>query len=381
VYPVGATDILEGNGSICSLTSTVPTAEVNIKADYPTITKSSDHDEKTSADVGETIEYTITGKVPDTTGYSTYTYQISDTMTNLTFNSNSVKVKFGDGEGEGTSITATTADDTTANPTLTINGNTFTLTYDMVAYLKDHTNVKAGDTITITYSATVNSSAIDNSITNTASLTYSNDPTKTDSKETNGSTDVNTLYTLNIDVDKYVQDNTSSKLANAKFVLYKMDTDNATKLYYQVDTSTGKVSWVSETETHTTVITGDNGAASFDGIAAGTYYLEETAAPSGYNKLANPITVELSVNTTGTAASLGAKVDNAEISTTAAQGTTTVTDNATMTLKVGVANATGSLLPATGGMGTTIFYVVGGVLVIAAVVLFITKKRLQQMEA
>ena len=95
-----------------------------------------------------------------------------------------------------------------------------------------------------------------------------------------------------------------------------------------------------------------SGAASFDGLANGTYYLEETAAPAGYNILETPVTV--SVN--------GANATAENISAL------TVTQN--------VANNTGTLLPSTGGMGTTIFYVIGSVLVLAAVVLLVTKKRM-----
>ena len=77
IYPVGATDIKENQESIVSLTSTTPNAEINIKSVYPTIEKKAD---KTTADLGDPITFTITGKVPDTTGYDEYSYVITDSL-------------------------------------------------------------------------------------------------------------------------------------------------------------------------------------------------------------------------------------------------------------------------------------------------------------
>ena len=157
VYPQGATNITDGNGSICSLTSTMPSATINIKADYPEINKTVDD---SNADVGQIVTFTVAGLVPDTTGYTTYTYKLEDTMTEgLLFSSEIANFKV--------MFNTETIDVT---PTYTDKG--FTLTFDMVNY-QDY----VGDTITITYNAKVTEEAINSDTTkNSITLTYSNNP-------------------------------------------------------------------------------------------------------------------------------------------------------------------------------------------------------------
>ena len=153
-------------------------------------------------------------------------------------------------------------------------------------------------------------------------------------------------------IDKYAanKDNaedTSKKLAGAQFVLYKLDGTN--KLYYKWNTTTEKVEWVERAKADVVTTDGD-GAAFFAGIADGTYYLEEIAAPAGYNLLKDPVEVTVA----------GSKTEIAKL---------TVTEQ--------VANSTGTELPSTGGMGTTIFYVLGGVLMAGAFVLLVVRKRMR----
>lgn len=119
-------------------------------------------------------------------------------------------------------------------------------------------------------------------------------------------------------------------------------------MYYKWNDIDKKVEWVEITAAHTVVTTDDNGAASFDGLANGTYYLVETKAPDGYNRLEKPFKVEVTGGTAEVDLSVTAKVEN----------------------------QAGTLLPSTGGMGTTVFYVLGFVLVMGAVVLLVTKKRM-----
>lgn len=136
------------------------------------------------------------------------------------------------------------------------------------------------------------------------------------------------------------------------------ETVNYTKLYYKADETSGEVTWVAEADRDTAatkVITDADGATSFDGIADGTYYLEEVKAPAGYNLLTAPVTVTVKgTNDTGTV----------------------VEANLTATAKI--ANNTGSLLPSTGGVGTTMMFIVGGALALGAAVLFVTKKRMSK---
>ena len=122
----------------------------------------------------------------------------------------------------------------------------------------------------------------------------------------------------------------------------------ATKQYYKWNEENKKVEWVDTIANATTVKTDKNGAASFNGLADGTYYLVETKAPAGYNLLENPHKVEVKGGST----------------------------EADLSVNANVANSTGTTLPSTGGMGTTIFYVLGSALVLGAVVLLVTKKRM-----
>ena len=208
-------------------------------------------------------------------------------------------------------------------------------------------NCKVGDDIVVTYNATVNEKAIAVVSENEAKLIYSNDPTTDETKTI--TPPVVKVYSSKIVIDKYETGKETTKLPNAQFVLYKeVTSETGTSTLYYKWNADKKVEWVADMKDATVVKTDENGAATFGGLANGDYYLVETKAPAGYNQLEEPFEV---VVTGGTA--------EAELSVTA-----------------NVANSTGTLLPSTGGVGTTIFYVLGAVLVVGAGVLLITKKRM-----
>ena len=153
--------VASSTGALCNLTTTNPTVTIHDKNDMP-FEKT---DNKVSADVGETVNYTITGKVPDTMGFETYTYEIADTMSEgLTFNRNSLAVKVGSAD--------VTAD--TDKCTIAYDAETAPNTFKVTILVK---NCTVGDAITVTYTATVNEKAIAVVSKNEAKLTYSNDPT------------------------------------------------------------------------------------------------------------------------------------------------------------------------------------------------------------
>ena len=331
--PLGYYFVTSTNGALCNLTTTNPTVTIHDKNDMPFEKKA----DKTNADVGQIVTYTITGKVPDSTGFDTYIYTIEDTMSaGLTFNRDSLKVKVGN--------TDVTAD--TNKCKITYDETTAPNTFKVSIIVK---NCTVGDAIEVTYNATVNEKAIAVVSKNEAKLTYSNDPT--DSTTTTTLPQEQKVYTSKIVIDKFESGNKNTKLPNAKFVLYKEEKTGETvsKVYYHWNKTAKKVEWVTNMTDATVVTTNDQGEATFNGLADGTYYLVETEAPAGYNPLTEPVEVTVE----------GSSTETAKLSVTAE-----------------VANKTGTTLPSTGGMGTTVFYVLGSVLVLGAVVLLVTKKRM-----
>lgn len=348
--------VSSNNGTICNL-ATVKDAVIYDKNDTPDIEKTVNDADKT-VDVGQKLTFTLTGKVPSTTGYTTYTYQISDKMTNgLTFDgTNTVNVTLGD-----TAIT--TSGNVTIAPTYTdrvVDG--FTATIDVMKYQD-----KIGADIVITYTATVNESAITRNIeTNTVTLTYSNNPTDEGSKGT--AEDKVDLYSFNIDIDKYKSDDETVKLTGAKFVL-KKTVEGAAK-YYKYDEPTKTVSWVDTKADATEVVTDTDGAAAFNGLEAGTYALEETEAPEGFN----PLTEDIEVVITKTENGDGTVTKSATVD----GDTVTVDENNSLSLTAKVANSTGAILPETGGIGTMIFVVIGMLAVLGAGIFLVTNKRMSK---
>ena len=358
------------SGSVASLTSTNPDAEVNVKAEKPKIEKT---DDTVSAEVGQTVTYSVTGTVPNTAGYETYVYKISDEMTSgLTFQKD-VVVKIGETDvTESCTIDYTTKD------------NAFTADIP-VKNLQDY----VGQPITLTYHAVVNDDAVaSKQEKNKATLEYGHNP-----DETTKTTPIEEeVYTAKIVINKYTGDDPTAegkKLKDAKFALM-----NADGKFYKYTAATedapAKVEWVAlengpaaddtseitvaqakvvkdaaEAETITGYTTDVNGAAEFKGIADGTYYLVEFEAPAGYNRLlkATKVTVE------------GTNVDGEGVENIA-QASQTAFDEA-VDATADIKNNAGTELPSTGGIGTTIFYVVGGLLLVGAGVLLVTKKRME----
>lgn len=323
-------------GALCNLTTTNPTVTIHDKNDIPF----DKVDNKESVDVGETVTYTITGKVPDYTGFTTYTYLITDTMSEgLTFKKN-VKVTVG-----GVDKTS----DCTITYNVDENANKFTVSIPVLDKKYD-----IGAEIKVTYTAVVNEKAVAKVEKNHATLTYSNNPTNSESKTTTPP-EIETVYSAKIVVDKYAAGDTAKKLEGAQFILYKKDAEGRI-WYYKWNTDTKAVEWDTDKTKATVVTTNDKGMASFDGVANGTYYLEEVAAPAGYNLLKDPVMVTVN----------GAEAIAAENPKTGA-----------LTVTQPVENQSGTELPSTGGMGTTIFYVLGGALMAGAFVLLVVRKRMR----
>ena len=349
-------------GALCSIGTTDPNAVIREKNSKPTIEKEVYEGDtlgySNDAGIGDTVKFQTRIHVTD--GNPT-NYVLHDTMSNgLKFNEKSVTVllmrdpKTG-GSNYGGNLTPGTDYEL-------VTSTSDTCTFE-IKFLKP---LKPYDYIQVDYSATVTSDAVIGTTgnDNKAVLTYGNNSTTTESSTTK-------TYVWEMGVRKFANlggDDTNHALADAEFQLYKKDGD--TQKYAKfVETSTTSVykltGWTNNATEAIKVKTPANGNITFEGLDAGTYYLEETKAPVGYNKLTAPITVVIDCGTLPTVASQ-------TISYTVKYGDTTADDHV-----VRVENKAGTVLPSTGGMGTTLFYVVGGGLMVAAIVLLVTKKRME----
>ncbi len=332
--------VSSSTGAVCELTN-AKTVTIKDKNAVPEIEKTVDAADN-SVEVGQVLTYNIKGSVPSTTGYDSYTYDVADTMSEgLTYNED-VKVYI-----DGTDVTAG------EGVTVATDGNGFKVTIDMTKY-----QTKVDKLVNIEYTATVNDAAIDrNAETNKATLKYSNDPTD-GTKTATSEVDVK-VYTFNIDIDKYQTGSETTKLAGAKFVL-KKDTK-----YYKYDSTAKKVSWVNTKAEATEITTDENGKAAFEGIAAGTYQIEETEAPEGYNPLPADVSIIITISEDGAA-------------TATVNGVASNPSADSLSVASGIANSTGTVLPETGSIGTAVFVVLGSLAVIGAGLFLVTNKRMSK---
>lgn len=382
----GTTETQEVTAAI-ALTTTDPAGKVRVKTSIPTndkkITNSDVNENGTSKNVGDVVEFEVDSKVPDTTGYTKYVFTLHDKMSDgLTFNNTSVKVYINDTEIASTATFDHDGDTSTAEvPVWTMTETTTDeCTFEVKFHEKYMLSQTAGQAVKFTYSATVNSTALTtDEEDNTSKIEYSNNPYDDNDTETTPPDKVY-VYDFDIVIDKV--NAAGEKLADAKFILYKevevpcvegddgynadpkLNGKKTVKNYYVVDSESKVVTWTTNEADATEVTTDANGAASFTGLAAGTYMLHETEAPKGYNLLTADVPVTLTANL---------KEDGTDNGSTEEIEATVQLD----ALKE-IENKSGIELPSTGGIGTTIFYVVGGLMVAVAGVMLITKKRMSR---
>ena len=359
VYVTGGKEIQSSLVTVDATTNTV-----NLKTEAPSITKKAD---KETAEIGQVVKYTVTGAIPDTTGYSEYVYKIHDELTKgldfvndangtaLETGATTVKVTVAFGEG----VTDAAADTVPTTAKLDT-ANNKKMSLDLSSWVKANQTNK-GKTFTVTYYAKVNKNAeVTNN--NKASSEYGNNPS--DTTTTTPSEAKTNTYPL--DINK-IKKGSEEKLAGAKFRLYSSEADakandesKAIKVSPVVAGVAG--SYVVDPTSSTTEfesvkdITGAGYNLRVNGLAEGTYYLVETQAPEGFNKLTDPIKVTITKDSdTNWNVKKNDKAEDDKI--------------------IDVENSTGSLLPSTGGRGAIVFAVIAALLVFGVAVSFIRDKR------
>ena len=366
VYPLGATDTSTAPGneivkSVASLVSvTGNDATVNMKSNYPTVVKKVNDKNADDVNIGDTVTYTLTSKVPDMTGYTSYVFNFKDTLSaGLTFKEiTSVTV------GETTITKVDAGQEANDTYTLTQDGQNITIT--MNNFLASNAN-KAGQEIKVTYTATLNKNAVTgfDANKNSATIEYSNKPGTTDKGESEPS--IVDVHTFNFTIFKYyLKGETQTGLAKAEFELYKANGEVAgdkvnikkvTDGEYRVATSEEAAAEGFKSDV---IVSGTNGKVLVKGLDAGTYYLRETKAPEGYNKLLSDIKVEIKANydpKTGKLTSYSVDYTYNGTTTTGTEIKDTITSP-----EVAVENKTGAQLPSTGARTALLLTLAGVVL-------------------
>lgn len=325
-------------GTLCGLNTANPEVTIEDKNKKPTVEKKivegDQLADKNSANIGDAVNF----KTTITAQAGAKKYVLHDTMSgSLTFNDDVVVTYNGNvlNDSDDYTVTKPGAD-----------GCTFDVTF------KDSflNKLGANDKIEVTYSATVNDNAVvKDPMTNKTHLTYGDKNTETNKPET-------TTKTFGIPVFKYT--NVNTPLAGAEFILSTDPNcvDDTKNLKFTKNTE-GKYRY---DKTGSTTLTSldkgrDKGRIDVEGLKAGTYYLKETKAPDGYNLLKKPVTI--TIDSEGKIYVDGSgEVNNGDVR---------------------VQNNSGTLLPSTGGAGTTMIYLIGGVLVLGSGVVLVTKRRVK----
>ena len=390
-----------------------------------------------TAAIGDVIEYEVTGTVPNMEGYKYYYYYLTDTLSKgLTLDVNSFKVTIGNvhltkyvnGDADNTNYYLKTISKNDGT-------NSFILSFEDLKSLVSDGTINVGDTITIKYNATVNDSALigSNPNTNTVHLNYSNNPqnfTRSDSDDTPGTPKddkvtgqgpdkVTKTYVMELVILKV--DENGKKLSGAQFTLVgenltKVIVDTASSFetastdetgeYYKLTNGTytkiaPTADTISDYEDGTTVndspkyvrkattsvstaATGEGSSKSisaevnaegylvFTGLNAGTYTLKETNTPEGYNTMKD-MTFTIGASQNGAATNEG---DSIEWSISGDDGSSFICG--TNNIFTEITNLKGNVLPSTGGIGTRIFYIVGGILMVSAGIVLVTKARFKK---
>lgn len=383
VYPEGGSTGTGNRGTDAMLVN-VPidsNAEWAMKSTFPTVDKKVDTDnegaggaaDNGSAQVGDTVTFTLTSAVPDMSDYTTFYFAFNDTLSNgLEF------VKAGN-EVANTDVTVTIGGETvTTGYTVSLHDNVLKVEFTNLKSVEQANQTEdIGKDIVVTYKAMITEAAVvGNPALNTVEVEYSNNPNTTD--HGTSTPDTSKVYTYDIDVNKWAEDQggITGNLPGAEFILSTSATaPTADQIGKDYDGYTGLIKLVGSGESYhvakpgeegadTSFLTTSSGDIKIAGLKAGTYYLHEVKAPESYNKLKAPITIVITMtdHTTGAATiTVNGKPATGEGSTT-----------------VDVENKKGIELPETGSIGTIGLTVAGVAIVLVGV--FAPRKKKENQE-
>ena len=386
------------NASLLQLTKDItitqktdkPSSEKKVKENVKTVTgeKSAvtgqdypaQYNDVADYNIGDYVPFQLSTKVPDMTYFKNYHITFTDTMdkglTYATDDNHKLVVKVG---GNVISADKYTLTDSGTN------GETFTLKIDLKT---NGTDIYTKDSvITVDFYGQLNSNAVVGlpGNVNTSTMKYSNNPNQ-DNGSDEGETpeDKVIVFTYELDNTKVDAETTTTKLKNAEFVLYRLNGNTKEFATFANGKVTGWVTIADPTtsdkiETYYTTkgaskfTSNNDGAFNLVGLDDNTYYLLETKAPTGYNLPTEPFVAVLKATT----------VNNQNWDMTPENALTQLELNGVVqnTTNRGVAqqnitNTKGAVLPSTGGMGTTIFYIIGVVLLAGAAIILVTKRRM-----
>lgn len=350
---------------------------INHKGSVPTVTKevselNHTYKEYIDSATATTFYYKLTGTLPsDFDKYEMYAYKFVDTM--------GIGIDYLGIEKIYAIYNNGTELDLTAGATVDYDASVrkLTVSFANLKHNNNEHNFQPGNRIVVVYKAKLNKDAViaKDGNPNEVYLEYSNDPQSEGTGST--SSDKTKVYTFGIQINKYDGANTTKKLKDVEFHLFRkvLGTGGVLENEYAIITNDIITDWTKDVNLATKQKTNDEGIITIHGLDTGVkYYLEETAAAPSYNPIAEPIEFQLTPTVDGSGNPTGLDVTPSGYYNATANSYTDGTH--VLGVILNIPNSQGAVLPTTGGMGTTLFYVLGSILVIGAVVLLVTKKRM-----
>lgn len=350
---------------------------INHKGSVPTVTKevselNHTYREYIDSATATTFYYKLTGTLPsDFDKYEKYAYKFVDTMGKGIEYLGIEKIYAIYNNGTEQDLTAGATDDYDTS------GRKLTVSFANLKHNNNEHNFQPGNRIVVVYKAKLNKDAViaKDGNPNEVYLEYSNDPQSEGTGTT--SSDKTKVYTFGIQINKYDGANITKKLKDVEFRLFRkvLGTGGVLENEYAIITNDIITDWTKDVNLATKQKTNDEGIITIHGLDTGVkYYLEETVTNAGYNTIEEPIEFQLTPTVDGSGNTTGLDVTPSSYYNATANSYTDGTN--VLGVVLNIPNSQGVHLPTTGGMGTTLFYVLGSILVIGAVVLLVTKKRM-----